>query len=39
MVLVGCIGAERCIAGVHEPRLGTDGSVEVETPGTGHQQF
>ena len=30
---------ERLCTGVHEPRLGADGSVQVKAPGTGHQQL
>ena len=39
VVFVRVAGCERCIAGVHEPRFCADGTVEVETPCSGHQQF
>ena len=39
VVFIRIVGRERCVAGVHEPRFRADGSVEVETPRTGHQQF
>ena len=39
VVFICVVCGERCIAGVHEPSLRSDGSVEVEAPGSRHEQF
>ena len=38
-VVYGRLCVERFVAGVHEPRFGADGSVQVQTPLAGHQQL